>query len=235
MPLSGHDSSTSTRRSASSCRPADLVECRRGRPPTWAPSWTLRPRIASALYELLALTGLRRGEALGLRWQDVDPERAVLVVRRQLVDNGGDHVMGPPKTHSGERRVDLDSLTVRALTRHRKRQSAEDPGLVRGRPRAWPRLHPRGRQPARPGLHLEAHAGDRQACGPAPKRLHDLRHGAASLQLAAGVPMAVVSKGLGHSALAITADTYAQLLEGWAAKRGSRGRDGASCSQAAVP
>jgi hypothetical protein len=60
------------------------------------------------------------------------------------------------------------------------------------------------------------------------RRLHDLRHGAASLQLAAGVPMAVVSKRLGHSSLSMTADTYSHLLEGV-------GRQAAEAGAAMVP
>ncbi len=60
------------------------------------------------------------------------------------------------------------------------------------------------------------------------KRLHDLRHGSASLQLAAGVPLAVVSKRLGHSSLSITSDTYSHLLRGV-------GRDAAEAAVALVP
>ena len=60
------------------------------------------------------------------------------------------------------------------------------------------------------------------------KRLHDLRHGSASLQLAAGVPIAVVSQRLGHSTISLTADTYSHLLEGV-------GRDAAERAAALVP
>jgi len=66
------------------------------------------------------------------------------------------------------------------------------------------------------------------AAGLRPIRLHDLRHGQASLMLAAGVPMAVVSKRLGHSSLAITSDTYSHLLEGV-------GQQAATAAAALVP
>ena len=66
------------------------------------------------------------------------------------------------------------------------------------------------------------------AAGLRPVRLHDLRHGQASLMLAAGVPMAVVSKRLGHSSLAITSDTYSHLLEGV-------GQQAATAAAALVP
>ena len=61
-----------------------------------------------------------------------------------------------------------------------------------------------------------------------PVRLHDLRHGQASLMLAAGVPMAVVSKRLGHSSISITSDTYSHLLEGV-------GHEAAAAAAALVP
>jgi integrase len=61
-----------------------------------------------------------------------------------------------------------------------------------------------------------------------PVRLHDLRHGAASLMLAAGVPISLVSKRLGHSSISITSDTYTHLLEGV-------GREAAERAAALVP
>ena len=66
------------------------------------------------------------------------------------------------------------------------------------------------------------------AAGLRPVRLHDLRHGQASLMLAAGVPMAIVSKRLGHSSISITSDTYSHLLEGV-------GQQAASAAAALVP
>lgn len=177
----------------------------------------------------LALTGLRRGEAIGLRWQDVDFVRQRLTVRQQVVRHRGELITGPPKTRSGEdRRVDLDTGTVGVLIAHnlvqdheRRDNSLPAPGhdLVF----TWPDGSPYSpdhvsRQfrliAARPGLPV--------------KRLHDLRHGSASLQLAAGVPMAVVSQRLGHSTITLTADIYSHLLEGV-------GRDAAERAAALVP
>lgn len=66
------------------------------------------------------------------------------------------------------------------------------------------------------------------AAGLRPIRLHDLRHGQASLMLAAGVPIAVLSKRLGHSTIALTSDTYSHLLQGV-------GRDAAERAAALVP
>jgi integrase len=182
-----------------------------------------------ALFEVMAATGLRRGEALGLRWSDIELELGVIVVRRQLVQVGSEAIFAAPKTRSGENRiVELDSRTLRALHEYRLRQVAErqewgsayiDDGLVFTRhggqalsPEYVTRLFPR----------LAKEAGLR------PIRLHDLRHGAASLRLAAGVEIAAVSKMLGHSSIAITADTYSHLLRGV-------GRQAAEAAMSQVP
>ena len=195
------------------------------------------------LFEVIAASGLRRGEALGLRWDDVDMGRARLVVRRQVVqvDLAGrqdcpycgrthaEAAFGRPKTASGEDRIiDLDSSTLGALLGHRLAQEAErtawgaaysDHGLIfakeNGEPIPPQRVTERFRQ-----LVVEA--------GLPRIRLHDLRHGQASLLLAAGVPMAVISKRLGHSSIAITSDTYSHLLEGV-------GRDAAQRAMDLVP
>jgi integrase len=182
-----------------------------------------------ALYELMALSGLRRGEAIGLRWQDVDVERRVITVVQQIVQLGHRTLVAPPKTRSGEhRKVDLDSGTIGSLLDHRLRQDAErtrwgeacvDSGLV------FTREDGSALHPEYVTRHMQRIAA---AAGLPRRRLHDLRHGSASLQLAAGVPLEIVSKRLGHSAIAITADTYQHLLEGV-------GRQAAEASAALVP
>lgn len=181
------------------------------------------------LYEVLAMTGLRRGEVVGLRWGDIDLDRRVLWVRQSVVQVGYDSVVGTPKTASGEdRRVDLDKATVGSLIAHRLRQDAdravlgeayEDNDLV------FPRADGAYLKPevvSKTFDKLVAAAGLRKV------RLHDLRHGQASIMLAAGVDMTVVSKRLGHSGIRITSDTYTHLLEGV-------GRQAAEAAAALVP
>jgi hypothetical protein len=175
------------------------------------------------------MTGLRRGEACGLRWIDVDLERQVLHVRQRIVQMDRETLVGRPKTASGEdRRVDLDEMTMGALLAHRIAQETEravwgeayvDSGLVFTRENGA-QLRPE---------YITSHF--RRLCkraGLRPIRLHDLRHGQASLMLSAGVDLAVVSKRLGHSSIGITADTSSHLLEGV-------GRAAANAAAAQVP
>ena len=124
-------------------------------------------------------------------------------------------MFGRPKTASGEDRVvELDGGVAGVLLAHRLQQDAEratwgaayfDHGLVFAREDGSP--IPPERVTKRFGQMIKA-------AGLRPIRLHDLRHGQASLMLAACVPMAVVSKRLGHSTIALTSDTYSHMLEG---------------------
>ena len=78
-----------------------------------------------ALFALTILTGLRRGEALGLRWEDVDYDQGVLYVRQQVIAAGKNITLGPPKTKAGERTVALSEATVALLQQHQSRQRRE--------------------------------------------------------------------------------------------------------------
>jgi integrase len=168
-----------------------------------------------AMCEVMAFTGLRRGEACALRWEDVDFERGYLTVRSQLVEVRGQVMEGKPKTRSGEdRRVDIGQRTIGGLMAHRFAQGAErlqwgsgytDNGRVFAREDGTD-LSPG--QVTKTFMRLSEAAGLRQV------RLHDLRHGAASLMLAGGVDVAVVSKRMGHSSVRLTVDTYSHLLDG---------------------
>jgi integrase len=180
------------------------------------------------IFELVAMAGLRRGEALGLRWSDAHLDEGYLVVRQQViqVDAQSYHCavcgrlhkgiqFGPPKTASGDaRRVDLGQAGVGVLLEQRLRQEAEraqggsvyaDHDLVFAREDGNP-IHPE--RVTKRFIQLVKSSGLRQV------RLHDLRHGRASLLLASGTDIAVVSKMLGHSSITLTVDTYAHLLAG---------------------
>ena len=173
---------------------------------------SIRGHRLYAAYHLIALRGLRRGEAAGLRWCDLDLDAGVATINQQLQQYDGHMVIGPPKTARSARTIALDRTTVAALRRHRELQALErstigesyqDSGFVftglRGDPLAPDRLTRTFRQlTIRTGLP--------------PIRLHDLRHGAATLALAAGVDLRVVQDMLGHCSIVLTADTYTSVL-----------------------
>ncbi|MGI5204724.1 tyrosine-type recombinase/integrase [Spirillospora sp. CA-108201] len=165
-----------------------------------------------AAYHLIALRGLRRGEAAGLRWCDVDLEQGVAVISQQIQQHQGHLTACPPKTASSARVIALDRTTVSALRAHRRLQRSEHEQAEQShRDSGYVFTNPSG-DPLGP---------DRLSCifraliaehGLLPIRLHDLRHGAAMLALAAGVELKVVQDMLGHSSIVLTADTYTSVL-----------------------
>lgn len=145
-------------------------------------------------------------------WSDVHLDEGYLRVSRAAIELGGRVHVGPPKTRSGVRNVPLDSLTVEILRLHKSRQEAEqhnwgdgylDQGLVFAR-EDGSMLQPEG-------VSRRFRAAATRAGLPA-IRFHDLRHTSASLALAAGVAMKVVSDRLGHSTIGITADLYTHVV-----------------------
>ncbi|RZU16437.1 site-specific recombinase XerD [Kribbella rubisoli] len=169
-----------------------------------------------SLFEVIAFCGLRRGEALGLRWRDVDMSAGILVVPEQLAGvKNGEPIFAPPKSDSGDDVViELSQATIGALMAHRLQQDLERSewgtgyaghDLVFARENGAP-YEPTYITKTFKALAIEA--------GLRPVRLHDLRHGTASLMIGSGASLAVVSKVLRHSSHAITADTYTHLLGG---------------------
>jgi integrase len=165
------------------------------------------------LWAVLIATGLRQGEALGLAWADVDMAASTLTVRRSLGRGwDGKLALGAPKSDRSRRTIALPTVARDALDRQRVRQDSaraalgsawqDRDGLVFtdgvGRPLMGRYITPELRKAlARAGLPAI--------------RGHDLRHTAATLQLAAGVPLATISRTLGHSTIAITAAVYASV------------------------
>src|SRR5712691_4813854 len=173
-----------------------------------------RGQSLHAVWVLLATTGLREGEALGLRWSDVDLTRGTLVVQRALQRHGSAGlVMVDPKTARSRRTIHLSRVALEALAQHRARQ--REMRLLAGV--AWRTDFgdlvfcartggPMGsswlnvvfkRELVRAGLPLI--------------RVHDLRHTAATLLLTRGVHPKVVQDMLGHSTVTLTLDTYSHV------------------------
>ncbi|MFI5496665.1 site-specific integrase [Actinoplanes sp. NPDC051859] len=165
------------------------------------------------LWWLIALRGLRRGEAAGLRWHDIDLDRRELTITQQRRTTLGYQVIEvPPKSAASHRAVALDRRTVTILREHLRRQRAEylrtgrtwrDTGYVFTRPDGQP-YHPNYL------THRLRWLTNRHDLPPV--RLHDLRHGAATLAHTAGVDLKTVQDQLGHASIVLTADTYTSVL-----------------------
>jgi integrase len=170
-----------------------------------------------ALAHIAAMTGMRMGELMGLRWQDVDVEAGRLYVRQTLQWlSGGRYQFQPPKTHRSARPVALSPATTERLRRHRKDQIEHR--LLLGA--AWSDEHDLVfvtsiGTPLLPSNIRRAHRQILKAAGlPENIRFHDLRHAHATLLLQEGVHPKIVSERLGHAGITITLDTYSHVIPG---------------------
>ena len=163
------------------------------------------------VFVLLATTGMRRGEVVGLRWVDVDLDRGVVSVVHTITTVHGRPVESTPKTAKSRRRVSLDATSVAVLRLHRAAQREQrlqlgpgwaDHGLVFCQYDGSP-LHPD--YVTRRFRTLVEETGLPRI------RLHDLRHTYATLALQAGVHPKVVSERLGHATVGITLDLYSHV------------------------
>ena len=173
---------------------------------------TAHLRLQAALH-LAATTGMRRGEIAGLRWADWNRSTHRLSIARSRQSISGRSIEIPTKTSSSRRCIDLDTTTETVLANWRRRQRTDalpsaqaDPIYTNANRDA---IHPEsltqlfGRQVTKLGL---------------PRiRFHDLRHTHASLLVAIGTPIKVVSERLGHAHPGFTMATYQHLLPGMGA------------------
>jgi integrase len=167
-----------------------------------------------ALYVVALHCGLREGELLGLRWEDVDLDAGTLAVRRTLSQTRTGHKFEKPKNGKG-RSVKLSQTALEALRSHRARQNEErlkagslwqDNALVfpttTGTTMSGTNLLGRHFKP------LLKRAGLPNI------RLHDLRHTCATILLMAGKHPKYVQELLGHASINITLDTYSHVIKG---------------------
>ena len=166
-----------------------------------------------ALYILAVHTGMRQGEILALRWQDVDMENDVISVRRTLTRSGGKVAFGEPKTQKSRRSIRLTPQAGEALRSHLKRQLRDmeilgdryqDQGLVFTTDTGGP-INPSN-------LRQRSFAPLLKRAGLPHMRFHDLRHTCATLLLSRGVHPKFVQELLGHATIAITLDTYSHVM-----------------------
>jgi integrase len=165
------------------------------------------------VFALAATSGLRLGELLGLAWKDIDEKRGTLTVRQALAEREGGWALTEPKSAKSRRTIPVPTIGRDALERQRRRQA--DQRASAGT--AWQDradlvfTDPVGR-PLRPDAVTKRLHVALDAAGLRSIRFHDLRHSAATMMLAGGVPLAVVSDWLGHSGVAITLSHYAHVV-----------------------
>jgi integrase len=181
---------------------------------------SVRGTRLEAVWRLSAMTGMRRGEVLGLRWADVDLAAARLSVRHAVVAVAYEVIESTPKSHNA-RVIDLDPETVELLRAHQQQQTQEreewgadyqDRDLIVAREDGSP-IHPHSFSQS--FARLVRRASLRTI------RLHDLRHTHATLALQAGVPVKVISERLGHESPAFTLKQYAHVIPGMQATAAS--------------
>lgn len=181
-----------------------------------------------ALFTVALASGLRLGEATGLKWDDVDLTTGEVRIRQQLQQVGKRLVLQELKTEKSRRTLSLPQVCLDALKAHRKRQLEErlkagdawkDTGLVFTTHRKLRNSIGTGLAPRNVRRVLDALLTKAKLPS---VRFHDLRHSAASLLIAEGVELVEVSMLLGHSELRVTADLYSHLQKQTAAKAARR-------------
>ena len=165
-----------------------------------------------ALYTVALAVGLRKGEALGLKWDDVDLEAGTIMIRFSLQRIEGELKLVEPKSAKSRRTIAMPAISVNALRAHRARQLEER--LVAGS--VWQEsgftfTTPVGTPLDGPNVSRHFHRTLKKA-GMSRQRFHDLRHTAASLMLVQGIHPRVVMETLGHSQISLTMNTYSHVI-----------------------
>jgi integrase len=205
---------------ADAAEPPAARQCKAPTPKTWSATelHQFLDHVADdrlrAMWVLLATTGMRRGEAAGLQWADLDLDAGRAAISRARVSVAYEVQTSTPKSDRGRRNVALDTATVTALRDHRRAQLEErlaygpgylDSELVFTREDGAP-LHPE-----RISTMFLRHGA---AAGLPRIRVHDMRHTWASLALGAGVSPKIVSERLGHASVGFTLDVYSHVIPG---------------------
>jgi integrase len=165
-----------------------------------------------ALFTVAVSLGLRQGEIFGLRWGDIDLQRATLTVRYAMQRIGGEARFVEPKTARSRRTIHLPAVTVSALYTHLGRQ-AEEKAIAGERWQDWGVVFPSTIGTPMEACNLTHRFHKITAIAQLPKiRFHDLRHTAATLLLAQGVHPRLVMETLGHSSISLTMNTYSHVI-----------------------
>ena len=169
--------------------------------------------VLNCIVKVLLFTGMRSGECLGLRWEDIDFEHKLIYIKHTLTDVGGRHWLTSPKTKTSIRTVAMSDVVKTILLEHKEEQEK--------------RIAYVGKSFVHTEMVFTSEIGnfkDRSALNTGFKRflkgsefeyitLHSLRHANATLLLNNGVDLKIVSEHLGHSGVGVTADIYSDVLE----------------------
>ena len=183
---------------------------------TWSPEQVklfldeARADRLAAAWMLAATTGMRRGEVLGLKWEDIDLGTGWLSVRQTVVVVDGQATLSTPKTDAGSRSIHLTPQAVAALRAHRTRQLEER--LALGLPKVEMVFTDINGHYINPNAFTRRFVTLSKAAGLPVIRLHDLRHSVATILLQRRVPVRIVSEVLGHANTAITDDIYSHVI-----------------------
>ena len=169
----------------------------------------------AGIWALMATTGMRRGEVLGLRWTDVDLDAGTVTIRSTRIRFGDTIATSTPKTARGNRTIAIGPATVAALKGWKRVQSSD---RMRMGP-AWQGVTGlvvtvADGSAANPEAFSNLFHKLSSAAGLPRIRLHDLRHSYATAALAAGVPVKVLSQRIGHADVGVTLKVYAHVLPG---------------------
>jgi integrase len=154
---------------------------------------------------ILALTGMRWGELIGLNVGDVDLGKRRAYVRRSITQVGGKLITGATKSKAGHRAIPIPTSLVPILA-----------ARINGRPKTAPAIcSPRGARLGRENwVRAVQWKTQTAALGHPQLRIHDLRHTYASLARSAGADLRILMKAMGHASITVTAHTYADLYDG---------------------
>jgi integrase len=171
--------------------------------------------ITTKPFFLFLFTGLRRNEALALRWTDIDLLGAQLSVNRTMQFIHNQVSFKPPKTKTSRRSIALTPATCTVLRLHREKQNMirQQTGLEPVTDNDLVFCQYEG-NPYLPNSITHAWIKLTRRCGLGGIRLHDARHTHASLLLKQGIHPKVVQERLGHAGIAITLDLYSHTVKG---------------------
>jgi integrase len=165
------------------------------------------------LYYLALMTGMREGELLGLKWEDLDWTRGIVEVKRQLQRSAGQGLaLVPPKTKAGRRQIKIGQETLERLAAHRSQQDLQKSAMGD----RWVEndlIFPNTLGKPLSGRDMIIEFKSLLKKNGLPNiRFHDLRHTSLSFLLNSGTPVITVQHRAGHSKASITTDTYGHSM-----------------------